>query len=171
MSAQCTAQTVAGERCKAFGLAGTDPALCAHHAGVRRPMKFSEQTVERIVAVLRAGNYPAVAAAAAGITEKTYYQWLRWGRSDAAADAPYRDFATRVERALSEGEARNVTLVASAATENWQAAAWMLERRWPERWARVNLREKDERPAQPDPADPFAEVDELAARRRAPAHG
>ncbi|MGZ4254810.1 MAG: hypothetical protein ACXVS6_22675 [Solirubrobacteraceae bacterium] len=54
-----------------------------------------------------------------------------------------------------------VARVAQAAQHNWRAAAWLLERRHPERWGRG---------AEPAPAfpggDPFAEVDELAQRRR-----
>jgi hypothetical protein len=61
-------------------------------------------------------------------------------------------------------EERLLALVAQGAQRNWRAAAWLLERGHPERWA-LRPREPDERPA-PDPDDPFRELDELAARRR-----
>lgn len=77
----------------------------------------------------------------------------------------------RVERARAEGEAHNVAIIAREARGgNWQAAAWMLERQWPERWARPSQREAyidrlADVPVRPDD-DPFSELDELAAARR-----
>ncbi|HEY3021799.1 MAG TPA: hypothetical protein VGJ32_16490 [Solirubrobacteraceae bacterium] len=174
--AQCSAQTTKNEPCRAHALRGTDPPLCPHHAGVRRPAKFGPDAVDRIVSVLRAGNYPQTAAAAAGISLETFYAWLRRGDPDRAdpADAPYREFRERVERARGEGEARNVALVAQAAATSWQAAAWLLERQYPERWARPSQRGDLTRPDDPDrdPAeDPLdaldADIVELAPRRRA----
>ena len=63
-----------------------------------------------------------------------------------------------IEEALSEP--RLLVYIARAAQTNWRAAAWLLERRHPERWA---LGAEPERPLLPDP---FTEVDELAQRRR-----
>ena len=68
-----------------------------------------------------------------------------------------------LEEALAEW--RLVAHVARAARTNWRAAAWMLERRYPERW----LHGAEPEPVLPDGSDPFAEVDELARRRRPPA--
>lgn len=165
---RCTATTIAGAPCRAWAKGGSDPARCPHHLGTRGHLsKFTPEVIERIVSLLAAGNYEGTTAAAAGITPKTFYVWLRRGAPDGrAADRPYRDFRHRVERAQSEGEARNVALIARAATDNWQAAAWLLERRYPERWARPSQRGQQEPAAEPEPAaDPFSEVDELAQRR------
>jgi hypothetical protein len=65
-----------------------------------------------------------------------------------------------IEEALSEP--RLVVYVAAAAKTNWRAAAWLLEHRHPERWGR----DRELEPAVPPGGDPFAEVDQLAARRR-----
>lgn len=66
-------------------------------------------------------------------------------------------------------EERLVGLVAAGAKTNWRAAAWLLERRHPERWAPVRRSALDEEPVPvaPDEHDPFAEIDELAAKRSA----
>jgi hypothetical protein len=63
-------------------------------------------------------------------------------------------------------EERLVAQVAAGAKTNWRASAWLLERRYPERWGAPRPQEEPVPPAV-GAADPFAEVDMLAARRRA----
>jgi hypothetical protein len=71
-----------------------------------------------------------------------------------------------LERALSE--TRLVATVAahanSRSTTSWRAAAWLLERRYAERWAVRPRVPVESVPVDAD--DPFREVDELAERRR-----
>jgi hypothetical protein len=65
-------------------------------------------------------------------------------------------------------EERLIAQVAAAAKTNWRAAAFLLERRYPERWAPVRWpADGEQEPVRADdPSDPFYEVDRLAARRR-----
>jgi hypothetical protein len=69
-----------------------------------------------------------------------------------------------LEAALARAteETRLVAYVASAAAKNWRASAWLLERRYPERWGRGT---REESIIVPSEDDPFREVDELARRR------
>lgn len=123
------------------------------------------ELVEQLTKYLRLGNYIATAARAVGITPLVFQTWHRLG-SGVDAIEPYVSFRADVDKAIAEGEALNVGRVAQAARENWQAAAWLLERQHPERWARPSQREKTGSEKPLEPSDEFAEVDELAARRR-----
>ena len=49
------------------------------------------------------------------------------------------ELAARVERAREMFKAKMVTLISAAAPKNWNAAAWLLERRWPEEFGRQRL--------------------------------
>ena len=66
-------------------------------------------------------------------------------------------------------EERLVAQVAAGAKTQWRAAAWILERRYPERWGPPRPAEEPDAPAV-DEDDPFREVDLLAAKRRARRH-
>jgi hypothetical protein len=144
---------------------------CASHLGLTgkgRPPLLDDATADKLVVMLRAGNYVAVAANAAGISLRTLQVWLQRGRK---GEDPYAALVERVDRARAEGEVRNVATIAKAATERWDAAAWLLERQYPERWGRVSMRlrtetsdeQTEQELARAD--DPFAEVDELAEKR------
>lgn len=71
-----------------------------------------------------------------GISERTLLRWMRLGRRKGSG--AYREFRKAVQRALAQAEMRDVLIIAKAAEKHWQAAAWRLERRWPDRWGRVN---------------------------------
>lgn len=167
---RCTAKTRQGKRCRNGAMDGSE--RCASHLGRAKGPEsiLSEDITHRIAVMLQAGNYLDVACQAAGISRGVYRKWMAMGR-DRKAHPLHATFRDRIETAKAIGEARNVTLIAEAARTNWQAAAWLLERQSPERWARVSQREK---PMQgtpqpiptPRPDDPFSEVDELAQRRR-----
>jgi hypothetical protein len=165
---RCSATTAAGQQC---ANSGAYNGLCGVHAGapVGAPSKLlalDHDAVERLLTVLRVGGYPEVAASVAGVHVRTYERWLARGRAAGSdpEDEPYRAFAQRVDDARAHAEMRAVGLIAQAAQSQWQAAAWLLERQFPERWARVSQRDKAE--PEPPTADPFAEVDQLAEARR-----
>jgi transposase len=165
---RCTAKTARGKRCKRAAVKGSDPALCVSHVGgkVGRKTGLTDEIADRLVQLLQAGNYLETALAAAGVARSTFYDWMDRGDPDgtAAADEPFRAFRERVDHARAEGEARNVALVARAAATDWKAAAWMLERQFPERWSRTQQRPADTPPPAAPTSSPDA-FDELDARR------
>ena len=113
-----------------------------------RPTKLNSITHDKIVKAIQAGNYIETAAAYAGISKNTLYEWLRRGQreKDRVAKNPrfkikkaeelFVKFADAVEKALAEAEMRDVVIIGKAAEEQWQAAAWRLERKFPHKWGR-----------------------------------
>lgn len=176
---KCSRKTAKGKRCKGRVIPGTNPPLCNAHLGVvGRKSALTDEVTARLVNLLNLGNYLEVALAAAGVARSTFYGWIERGdpECDAVGDASFREFRECIEKARAEGEARNVTLVAAAAAVDWKAAAWMLERQFPDRWARPPAKDrsgdgdKDSTPSgntQADDQDPFSalEGDEVAQRR------
>ncbi len=139
-----------------------------------RPTKLTPEVSEKIVRAIRAGNYPAVAAAHAGIHASTYYRWMERGEleGDAVEDDPYRHFRSEVERAIADSEAAEVGLVLKAARDgDWRAAAWLLERRFSERWGRHDRLEQVHEVQEPDEASELDReierlLEEMAERER-----
>lgn len=164
----CSQKNMRGEPCKAHAVEGSD--RCAAHLRLSPQSKLTEEIIARLATLVRAGNYIATACAAAGVPRQSFYAWLRRGESTAPGDGLYRKLKTEIDQARAEGEAALVTRITLEAQRNWAAAAWMLERSYPDRWARPSQREKStsESGAEPDveqTSDPFAEVDELARAR------
>ena len=64
------------------------------------------------------------AAQALGISESTFHRWRR--EKD--------DFAEMIDQAIGVSESRLITEI--SVNEDWRAKAWILERRFPERWSK-----------------------------------
>lgn len=139
-----------------------------------RPTKFDSALADKIVSAIKAGGYVETAAAFAGVSKDTFYQWLRQGAK--ASSGQFKEFSDAVGRAIAESEMRYVSVVAKAAsgyevvrektvTEigsdgklhttttvdkshefNPPAAMWWLERRFPRRWGRMEREEIPEVP-------------------------
>lgn len=97
-----------------------------------RPHKFIPETVGLLMKGVRAGLPYHLAAEAAGIGETTFYEWQR-GEFPRGADKDLKaHFAEDLMRAKGGSAARLMILVNNAAAEDWRAAAWILERRFPQ---------------------------------------
>jgi len=98
--------------------------------------KRTPETAKRIIDLLKLGNYRDHAYTAAGISHDTFYKWLK---ADPA-------FSEAVEKAEAEAIAFHMSQIIKASREGtWQASAWFLERKLPDRFGR-----QDRRPDGPD---------------------
>ncbi len=104
----------------------------AFKKGRGRPSKLTEEVEKNILQMVKAGNYLETAAAYAGVSKEVLFKWLRLGREQ--KKGRLHDFVQLVEKALAEAEVRDVVTIGAAAQQYWQAAAWRLERKFPNRW-------------------------------------
>lgn len=104
-----------------------------------RPSVLTPKAQATIIEALRRGNYLETAAALAGVSRSTVFAWLKEGESETGRPE-LKGFAEDVRRAQGEAEARLVETIDTAATDDWKAAAWRLERSAPSRWC-VRIRE------------------------------
>lgn len=99
-----------------------------------RPSKLTPATQQRIVTAIAAGNTREMAAAYAGIHRATLFAWIAAGEK--ASRGRFRDFSDALKKAEAQAVVTSVAIIRRAASESWQAAAWWLERRYPDEWGR-----------------------------------
>lgn len=92
-----------------------------------RRSKYTPETVKKITDAIKLGSTYELAAGYAGITYETFNEWRKRKSefSDAiklAEGTAAVGWLAKIEKAASDG--------------NWTAAAWKLERRYPEQYGR-----------------------------------
>lgn len=120
-----------------------------------RQTKFTKERRDKIVDLMRAGNYLETAARASGVAPNTVYRWMTFGDPDFDPTtwneetthakvpkdlAPYRTFRDAVTRAEAEAEAVAVAVIRRSAVKDgdWKAAEAYLKRRHPTRFGDRN---------------------------------
>lgn len=93
-----------------------------------RPTKLTESTQRKVIEAIHLGCTYSIAASYAGIHEATLYSWMARGRD--GDGGIYEDFYRAVKHAEGMNAVRSLASIAQAAKDgNWNAAAWLLERR------------------------------------------
>lgn len=123
-----------------------------------RSTKFTDAVKSSLLALLAEGNTRRAAANVCGIEESTLKSYIRRNAS----------FASEVKKAEDKAETVHVANIArSAASGQWQASAWWLERKRPDDWGRREridithvVRQEAERLAQQSGLDPEALIRE-----------
>lgn len=99
-----------------------------------RSYRLTDDGRARLLDAIRAGHTRQDAARAAGIGVSTLFRYLQDGR--ASKSGRWRELWEAVKEAESEAARASVSIIRTAAQENWTAAAWWLERRRPGQWAK-----------------------------------
>lgn len=95
--------------------------------------KATPQTLKIIFGAIRNGASQRDAAALAGISEDTLSLWKR-----------DLDFSEQMRQKEVEFKMDQVKIVQKAATKTWQAAAWLLERKYPNEYTnRVRIEQPE----------------------------
>jgi hypothetical protein len=89
-----------------------------------RRIADKQKTMEIIIESLRRGMSIEGACSSAGICAQTYYNWRN--------ASP--DFGEEADRAIGDAESLCIDVIRQDAS--WQSKAWLLERRFPDRYAR-----------------------------------
>lgn len=104
-----------------------------------RPTRLTQQLVEQAVELWKRGYMMEEIHTVLDIPRRTWYGWLQRGRD---GKQPYVALVDAFEQARVQRRIELLRKVEAAADKHWQAAAWILEREWPERYARPELRLK-----------------------------
>ncbi len=100
------------------------------------PPTLTPELIDTILKFVASGSYFETAATAAGVPRPTFYYWLKQSNNP-KANPIYKEFRIKLEKAAAEAELKDILRIAQASQSQWQAAAWRLERRYPDRWGKV----------------------------------
>jgi transposase len=92
-----------------------------------RPTKYDPEAVKAIIGAIELGLPYRHAAAYGGITDDTFAAWRK----------KYPEFSEAVKAAEARAVAGRLARIRRAEDESWQAAAWYLERRYPQEFGRT----------------------------------
>jgi len=93
---------------------------------------YTEEQSDKLVNYVRMGVPVDTAAIAAGIPRGTLSNWKR--KAERQQDINCMELWSRIEKAHAEAEVRDLAIISKASEGAWQAAAWKLQRRHPERY-------------------------------------
>lgn len=97
-----------------------------------RKTKLTKDLIEQAEKLIKLGNYNTTVTQYLGIHQSTWYKWMQDGEN--AKSGLKKELFDRIKSAESHAEIRNVQLIQNAGNNTWQAAAWYLERKFPDRW-------------------------------------
>ena len=95
---------------------------------------------ERLLQAVRKGLTIDDACAYAGIVKQTYYNWLNKDVESIKDDEERKKFVQflqDIKKAQSECQMYCLDFIMK--DKSWQSKAWLLERRFPDRWAKKDM--------------------------------
>lgn len=113
----------------------TDELLARSAPSRGRPSRLTPGVQERLVHATRIGASRESAAKYAGISLRTLEYWIRRGRTQQRGK--FAVLLVDLRAADTHAEFTLLARISLAAQKDWRAAAWILERRFPKKWGRV----------------------------------
>jgi hypothetical protein len=99
-----------------------------------RPTKLTAEVEERLVTAIAAGASYRVACDCAQISYQSFRNWIK--RAEQGEDEQFLQFLDHIEKAKARGALVLLAQIKEAAKRDWRAAAWLLERRYPDSYGR-----------------------------------
>ena len=93
-----------------------------------------EEVIQAVLRAIRKGAHSEIAAAACGVSIRTWQEWRQKGRNGVE---PYASLETQIERAEAKAELGYVARIKLKSARDWKADAWLLERSRPQRWGKA----------------------------------
>jgi len=123
-----------------------------------RPTKLTPELQAKAEKLIASGNYASTTCRLLGISESTWYDWLKRGKESKRKNR-YSEFSDAIKRAEAAAEARAVSGIMAAGRKNWTAYAWYLERKSPDRWGRKDKLQQEISGPNGQPVEVEMEVD------------
>lgn len=82
------------------------------------PQKLTKEVKDKIIDAIRCGVYIETAAAVAGITRQTFYNWLRRGKEEKRGK--FHDFVKEVNIAFAEVTRNDMEVIGLAGERDWK---------------------------------------------------
>ena len=102
-----------------------------------RPSLLTASRQRILLAAIERGLSYKQASALAGISYDSFNRWRKQGMTPDASPE-IRDLCDQLEAAQARGADSLLATIREATNQgSWKAAAWMLERRFPEQWDRA----------------------------------
>ena len=120
--------------------------------------KLTKDGIQTALRLCRAGLPDCQIAAVLGVSKETYSRWINHPKTD-----NQNQLRQQLKKADAEREAALVTRIMRASDDTWQAAAWLLERRYPDRYAKP-VRPVKDRSAERDDERIKGYIDALGLR-------
>lgn len=118
---------------------------------------YSEEILKEIISWIRKGANNKEIAALIGVSQETFYNWQRPTMSNGQPNPQYHpELSDAIKRAENKRKVAMVNRILITAKSHWQAAAWYLERKFPEEFAEYKKTENV------DPAKELEEFKRLA---------
>jgi hypothetical protein len=113
--------------------------------GRGRPRELTREIVDQVASLVTKCLYVETVAGSLGINRDTFRLWCKIGarehRNRERGQIPnqsldlFVEFSGNIKKALADAEADFLATVQASGTQAWTALAWILERRFPERWS------------------------------------
>ena len=120
--------------------------------------KLTKDGIQTALRLYRAGLPDCQIAAALGVRAETFSIWRNHPKTENQIQ-----LSKAMKKADAEREAALVTRIMRASDDTWQAAAWLLERRYPDRYAKP-VKPVEDRSAEKDDERIKGYIDALGLR-------